>query len=96
MKYLPHCTVTQIVRRNCILRFGDLLRSSPTDYPHLSLGCSYIVGRALGESCARLSDLIGDRVGEGLEDRDRLCATERSRAAAPAGPPQPEPKPGIA
>jgi hypothetical protein len=35
---LPHRGITQVVRRQCILRLRDLLRSSPTGHPHRFLG----------------------------------------------------------
>ena len=36
---------------NCILRFGHLLRSSPTGYPRLSLGCGLRSALRPGVDC---------------------------------------------
>ncbi len=44
MKDLAHGGVAEIVRRERVLRLGDLLRRSPTGDPDLRVGCGSMAG----------------------------------------------------
>src|SRR5215469_9415390 len=51
VKDLPHRGITQIVRREGILGFWDLLRSSPTGYPRLCFASGMNADLRPGDGC---------------------------------------------